>query len=161
MERAPGSRNRGLAFTLAACAGLLLLAACGSRMIRDRSPFVQITTLRLDPQAVVLELGIRNVNDVPMDLAHVDFTLTVRDAELAVVDEPRQGSVIASGREALQFEFPGKAPGRALLLDLQAGKVPSLPYRLEGSILSADDHLFRFKGEGHLYPVPGRPGQFR
>ena len=160
MVRFPESRLRFSTLLLAACA-VLALSACGTRVIRDQTPFVQINGLALGGEGVVLDLGVRNVNEVAMDLVHVDVRLTLLDTELAAVSEVREGSIIASGSETLQFRFPGTTAGRELLHDLQDGNTSSLPYRLEGSILTADDHRFPFTGAGHLYPVPGRPGQFR
>ncbi len=160
MAHTPAGTRRYIAFLAVACVAVLL-AGCGSRVVRDQQPFVQINGLALEADALVLDLGVRNVNEVPMDLVHVDFRLALQDTELAVIDEPRQGSIIATGSETLQFRFSGANAGLALLRDLQNGKLISLPYTLEGSILTTDDHSFPFKGGGHLYPVPGRPGQFR
>ena len=41
------------------------------------------------------------------------------------------------------------------------GDVPNLPFRLEGRVHTEEDGFLRFKHKGHLYPVPGKPGQFR
>jgi len=48
-----------------------------------------------------------------------------------------------------------------LLVSLKDGEVPSLPFRLEGRVHTEESGNLRFKHKGHLYPVPGRPGQFR
>jgi len=48
-----------------------------------------------------------------------------------------------------------------LLNSLQNGEVQSLPYTLKGSVSSIDDGSLHFEHEGHIYPLPGRPGHFR
>ena len=48
-----------------------------------------------------------------------------------------------------------------MLDTLQNGEVKSLPYWLKGSIESIEDGTLPFQYEGHIYPSPGRPGQFR
>jgi len=40
-------------------------------------------------------------------------------------------------------------------------EVPNLPFRLEGRVHTEEDKFLQFKHKGHLYPVPGKPGQFR
>ena len=50
---------------------------------------------------------------------------------------------------------------RKLLESLQSGDVKSLPYQLKGSVFSQQDGTLNFEHEGHIYPMPGRPGHFR
>ena len=153
--------GRILAFALLAGISLMMLAACGSNMVRGQPPFVQINALKLNGETVTLDLGVRNVNDVMLDIEHIGFALKLRESELASLDTPRQTSVTANGSEAIQFEVVANPAGRDLLVALQNGEINSLPYSLEGTIRAAEEKHLKFSGEGHLYPVPGRPGQFR
>ena len=47
------------------------------------------------------------------------------------------------------------------LRSLESGDTDSLPFSLEGRVHTLDDGYLRFEQKGHLYRVPGRPGQFR
>ena len=161
MEHTFDRFGRSLAFILITSVSLLVLAACGAKMVRGQSPFVQISALKLNNETVTLDLGVRNVNDVVLDIENIGFALSVRDTELASHDTPMQSSVIANGSETLQFEIAVSPAGRDLLITLQNGETGSLPYSLEGTIQAVEDRRLKFRGEGHLYPVPGRPGQFR
>ena len=51
--------------------------------------------------------------------------------------------------------------GTALLEQLQAGDLKSLPYDFSGAVLADGSRAYRFQRDGHIYTVPGRPGQFR
>jgi len=44
---------------------------------------------------------------------------------------------------------------------LQNGDVKSLPYSLRGSVSTREEGILYFEYEGHIYPLPGRPGHFR
>ena len=106
-------------------------------------------------------LGVRNINEVTIEVARVSFTLKLDGSELASFNDTVDASVIASGRETLRFELQASEPGRRLLESLEKGDVSNLPYTLEGSITTLEDGSLELTGEGRLYPVPGRPGQFR
>ncbi|NIP17246.1 MAG: hypothetical protein GWM87_03115 [Xanthomonadales bacterium] len=147
-------------FTLAAAASLLL-SACGAHVVKGEPPFVRINGLEVDGNAASLDLGVRNVNGVPLEISAMEFVISARDHEIARFDGPRQASVIANGSETLRFELPLEAAGVEALQALQDGETSSLPYSLEGEIESLEKVTLEFEGKGYLYPVPGRRGQFR
>jgi hypothetical protein len=160
MEHVFDRIGRLLVFVLIAGVGLLL-TACGASVVRGESPFVQINALKLNHETVTVELGVRNVNDVVMEIEKIDFVLTVQATELTRYDAPMLTSVIANGSETLRFEVAINPAGRDLLGALQNAEIASLPYELEGTIQAAEESLLTFHRKGHIYPVPGRPGQFR
>ena len=139
----------------------MALAACGSGLVRGESPYVKIDSLRLQETSMEVGLGVRNINEVTIQTARVSFTVMLDGSELARFDDAVDVSVIASGRETLRFELQPSESGKQLLQSLEKGDVPNLPYTLEGSIVTLEEGLLEFTGEGRLYPVPGRPGQFR
>ncbi len=139
----------------------LSLGGCGGRMVRGESPYVGIQSISLDGQRVELRLRLRNINDVAIQVARIRFTLQLEETELANFDEARNASVIANGLETLRFELDASADALALFESLEGGEVPNLSYAVEGSISTTDEGPLSFSGEGRIYPVPGRPGQFR
>lgn len=142
---------------------LLMTAACSSGLVRGEPPYVKIHSLRMDAAGpdMELRLGVRNINDVAIKTAWVAFKVTLGDAELAHFDGPVDASVIANGSETLRFNVQASAAGRQLLQALETGEMPNLAYDLEGSIRTVEGDSLEFEGSSRLYPVPGRPGQFR
>jgi hypothetical protein len=138
------------------------LSACGKRVTRGETPFVRITALMLSEQWLDIELSVRNRNDVPLQIDLVRFQLNISEKTHASYDGPHDANVVANGSERLSFRIelpPDKA--RARLEALEAGDIVSLPYHLEGEVHQLEAGTLRFENDGHVYPVPGRPGHFR
>jgi hypothetical protein len=108
-----------------------------------------------------LRLRIRNVNELPIQVRRLRFRLALEGTELTRFDGARTASVIANGVDTLAFELSASDAGRDLLASLTSGEVANLAYTLEGEIGAAESEPLSFTGEGRIYPVPGRPGQFR
>jgi LEA14-like dessication related protein len=139
----------------------VLLSACASPGVRGEPPFIQINGLRLVDDLVNLDLGIRNVNAEPMMIEHIEFEFTVENEELAIYKAASSASVSSNGMENLRFELAASPGGLKLLNDLQNGDHPNLEYAIEGVLQVFEDSELKVRREGRLYPVPGRPGQFR
>lgn len=152
----PG-RIAGMALLISA----LLVAACGPGVVTGRPPFVGISSMTLDDAGLSTQFRISNQNGVPMTLQDIEIAVTVDGVGL--VREKRSLSLSVDANSAEEVDV-SQAPGdsaRDLLLSLQAGKVLSLPFTLDGRARTEEDGNLRFEQKGHLYPVPGRPGQFR
>ncbi len=146
---------------LAALTAGLMVAACGPKVVRGQPPFAQVNALRLDGTALQLELGLRNINDEPMEVQYLQLTLTVQETELTAHEGPLTAIVSANGKETLSLRLPASETGRRLLAALEDGAHTNLPYQLRGSLQTAGDSELPFQSNGRLYPVPGRSGQFR
>ena len=142
---------------------VLLCVSCGSKLIRGESPVIRITELSHRDNNITLQLNIRNLNGVDLNVQSIDFRLTVNENkdELVVYSGPVATIIVANGVESWSVETLESDTGRMLLDKLESGEINSLPYKLKGSINSAEDGTLRFEFEGHLYPLPGRPGHFR
>lgn len=152
--------TRHLGFVLAVLT-LMACAACGTKLIRGEAPMVRMTELSHQDSNITLQLSMRNVNDVPLDIHSIDFSLSVDDEELFTYQGPAETNIVANGTETWSVEVEESQSSRDLLDTLENGDVKSLPYSLKGSIRSKDDGTLRFSYEGHMYPLPGRPGHFR
>lgn len=141
----------------------LLCVSCGSNVVRGESPLVRITELSHADNQINLQLNIRNLNGVDLNVQSIDFRLSVDESmeELVVYSGPAAINITANGIESWSVETAESDAGRALLDRLENREIMSLPYHLKGSISSADEGAMRFEYEGHLYPLPGRPGHFR
>ncbi len=140
---------------------VMLSAACGAKIIRGAAPLVRMNELSHQNDTITLQLSMRNINGVQLDVQSIDFSLTVDDDELFSYQGPANTNIVANGTETWSVEIEESQSSRDLLDSLENGEVKSLPYTLKGSIRSTDDGTLRFNYEGHLYPRPGRPGYFR
>lgn len=140
---------------------VMLSAACGAKIIRGEAPMVYMNELSHQNDTISLRLSMRNINGVPLDVQSIDFSLTVEDDELFGYQGPAETNIIANGTETWSVEIEESQTSRKLLESLESGEVQSLPYSLKGSINSKDNGTLRFNYEGHIYPLPGRPGHFR
>ncbi|MGB5290939.1 MAG: hypothetical protein WBN41_05770 [Lysobacterales bacterium] len=148
-------------------AGLLLVAllsaACGTQVVRGASPIVRMTELSHQDNKLSLQVSMRNLNGVNLDIQTIDFRLTVNDNEdeLFVYNGPADTNIVANGTESWTVEVEENEVSRELLNSLENGDINSLPYALKGSITSENEGKLRFEYEGHIYPLPGKPGHFR
>ena len=140
---------------------VMFATGCGSKIIRGASPMVRMSELSHQNQKIMLELSMRNLNGVELDVQNIDFSLSVDDNELFTYQGPAETNIVANGTETWSVEVEESQSSRELLNTLQNGEVKSLPYSLKGKIHSTDDGSLRFEYEGHIYPLPGKPGHFR
>ena len=142
---------------------VLFLTACGSNIIRGEPPIVRMSELSHQGNTIKLQLSMRNLNGVDLDITSTDFSLTVNDSEqeLFAYKGPLNTNIGANGTEVWSVEVEESKTSRELLDSLENGDIKSLPYKLKGSVYSKDDGKLRFEYEGHIYPLPGKPGHFR
>ena len=124
---------------------------------------VRMTELSHQDDNINLQLSMRNLNGVDLDIRSIDFRLTVNEDEdeLFVYDGPVETNIVANGTETWSVDVVESEASRVLLNSLENGDIKSLPYALKGSVTSKDDGKLRFEHEGHIYPLPGKPGHFR
>ena len=139
----------------------LLIASCAGQGVRGQSPFVQVNGLRIQGQSLSLDLGVRNVNSEVINIEHIEFSISLEETSLAIYKAASQANIIANGTENIRFELVPSAEGLELLDKLQSGEHPNLEYSLEGMFLVNENKKMKVMSNGHIYPVPGRPGQFR
>ena len=140
---------------------VMLCTACGASLVRGEPPMVRMNELSHQDNSITLQLSMRNVNGVPLDIMEIDFSLSMNEGELFTYNGPVDTDIVANGTETWSVDVVESKTSRELLDSLQNGDVKSLPYSLKGSIITRDDGTMRFEHEGHIYPLPGRPGHFR
>ena len=124
---------------------------------------VRMTELSHQDNNISLQVTMRNLNGVDLDVKSIDFRLSVNENEdeLFVYNGPVDTNIVANGTETWSVEVVESETSRELLDSLENGEIKSLPYALKGSVTSKDDGTLRFEYEGHIYPLPGKPGHFR
>jgi len=140
---------------------VMLVSACGPKLIRGESPMVRISELSHQDSTVSLQLSIRNVNDEALDILDIDFSLSSDDQQLLAYTGTAIININANGTETWSVGIAESGTTRQRLDALQDGEIKSLPYTLEGTISTRESGRLRFEYEGHLYPLPGRAGHFR
>lgn len=159
-EIKPFVRQLGLGLLLLS---VLLCTACGTKIVRGASPMVRMTELSHEDGNISLQVSMRNLNGVDLEVQSIDFRLTVNESEdeLFVYNGPVETNIVANGTESWSVEVVESETARELLVSLENGDIKSLPYQLKGSVTSKNDGKLRFEYEGHIYPLPGKPGYFR
>jgi len=144
---------------------LALLAFCvscsSSKQIKGESPFIRISSLSVMADALAAEFDIHNINDVVMHIDAIDIKIVGEDIQLVHYATDIKLAVDPNTTEEVSLQGSPNSKAAQLLQDLESGRISSLPFSLEGRVHTLDDGYLPFKNEGHLYPVPGRPGQFR
>lgn len=140
---------------------LVLCSACGPQQVKGQPPFVGISSLSMQESSLSARLNIRNINDVELHIDAIDIKLRVRDVELTHYVNDFKLTVDPNTTEEVSLDELPDIHARQQLMELESGVVSSLPFSLEGRVHTTRDGYLTFKNQGHLYPVPGRPGQFR
>lgn len=153
----PGGWRTALLAILAASAAL----SCASQEIRGRAPFISISGMSLAGDRLSADFEVRNQNDVPMTIDGIDIRVRVNDAELVRENRDFALDIGARSSETVLVEELPDEFSRSLLESLGSGEVKSLAFDLDGRVHTREDGFLAFSHEGYLYPVPGRPGQFR
>jgi len=138
-----------------------LCVACGPRQVKGKAPVVSIATLTVADEKLGASFNIRNINDVAMDIVQIDITIRIREVELTRHVSALALSIDPNTTEDVVVEKVPEEFAQKLLDDLEKGDTGNLPFFLEGNIRTTQDGNVPFSYEGYLYPVPGRPGQYR
>ena len=141
---------------------LVLLAACGGTSISGgEPPQVTINSLSKTAAGLNLQLRFRNINQEPMVINRANFTFTLDDHPFKISNSDMQLSLDASTSEvsAFMLALPGEVDSR--LSAVESGEVASLQHELKGEVFDQQGNNLKFSFKGHIYAVPGRPGQFR
>lgn len=140
---------------------LVVCSACGPSIIRGQPPFVSISSLNLDEQKMTAVFTVSNQNGEPMEINGVEIRVQLENTELTRYNENFNLIIDANSAEDVTVDQPTDESTLKLLTALQNGELISLPFELEGRVNTVADGYLKFRNKGHLYPVPGRPGQFR
>jgi len=135
--------------------------SCGPQVIQGRPPFISISGVSLNGDTLSVDFDIRNQNGVPMTVDSVEIGVTVSEVELARVNRQEDLTIGANSAEQVHVEELPAEGGLALLESLENGEKKSLPFDLKGRVRTVEDGYLSYEQTGYLFPVPGRPGNFR
>ena len=154
-------RLRLFTSALLAIAALATIVSCGPQVIEGRPPFISISSMSLEGETLSAEFTLSNQNGVPMTVSRIDIKVTVNEVELTSYDSPLDLTIDANSAEDVVVDKRPDDFTRSLLNSLESGDLNSLPFDLEGRVLTAEDGYLSFEQTGYLYPVPGKPNQYR
>ena len=140
---------------------IVACTACGPSIIRGKPPFISIASLNLEGEQLSADFNISNQNGERMEINGIEIEVQVEDAVLTRYNSDFKLEIGANSTEEILVEQLPDEFTQALLTSLEGGEVSSLPFRLEGQVNTLTDGILQFRNKGHLYPVPGKPGQFR
>lgn len=141
---------------------LALCVGCGSsHQVKGESPFIRISSMSILENSLSAEFNIQNINDVEMKIDAVDIKILGENVELVHYLDDLNLTVDPNATEEISLQELPNSSATQLLNELESGRISSLPFSLEGRVHTQQDGYLPFKNEGHLYPVPGKPGQFR
>ena len=146
-----------LLLTLTMLAGV----GCGPKLIKGRPPFVSISDMRLSEDTLKTEFDITNQNGVPMTIESMDITVMINTTELARFSSRETLEMTANGTEEVEVSDSPDDFTRNLLASLDDGRLKSLSFDLNATAMTLEDGRLVSEHTGYLYPVPGRPGQYR
>ena len=156
VKKMPGNRSFVLFLLI-----ILVCTACGPGIIQGRPPFISISGLSLQGDRLLANFNISNPNGEAMNIDGVEITVRVEEAKLAAYTEDVKIEIGTNSTEFIEVEQFPDASVKDLLISLRDGAIPNLPFRLEGRVHTEESGFLQFKHKGHLYPIPGKPGQFR
>ncbi len=139
----------------------ILCAACGPNQVKGKAAVVSIASMSVDGEQFSATFNFRNINDVPMDIEQININIHIGDVELTRHVDSLALSIDPNTTEDVVVNKLPDEFSRELLAELESGNVKSLPFFLEGRLKTTQDGNVPFKYEGFLYPVPGKPGQYR
>lgn len=140
---------------------ILACTGCGPSIIKGRPPFITISELSLQGDRLAANFNISNPNGEAMNIDGIEITVRAEEAELARYSQDLKLTIGANSTEFIEVEQHPDAFVRGQLVSLMDGEILSLPFRLEGRVHTEEDGFLQFRHKGHLYPIPGKPGQFR
>ena len=139
----------------------LACTACGPSIIRGKPPFISIAGLALAGEQLSADFNISNQNGEPMEITGIEIEVQVEEAVLTRYNSNFELTISANSTEEVLVEQLPDEFTQQLLTSLEGGEVASLPFSLHGQVYTVADGVLKFRNKGHLYPVPGKPGQFR
>jgi len=142
-------------------AATLVSVSCGPQVIKGRPPFISISGMNLDGDSLSTEFNISNQNGVTMTIESVEITVNVNTTELARYTGQEQLEISANTTEKVVVQATPDDFTKNLLTSLDDGRLQSLAFDLQGSVMTLENDRLRSEHTGYLYPVPGKPGYYR
>lgn len=150
----------GMAWLVLMILLLPALSACGGgQLARDRQPQVVIEGATVGEAQLQLSIGVRNLNEVLLDVAYLEFDLEMGTFERRRTQRSGALRVPANSREYVPMILPLDTEQQQWITGQSHQQ--GIHYRMWGKVHRQDGGPFPFRVEGRLYPVPGRPGEFR
>lgn len=142
-------------------AGLLAACAGNIRDVTNQPPQASVDGIERRGDTVQVELALGNVNDEPMRLSSLEFSLALDGVPLTSGRRDTSLMISANGREVLRIALPAEAEGLERLERLSGGEAARLPWTLTLALGIVEGSDRETRTEGWLHPVPGQPNRFR
>jgi len=137
-----------------------ILTACSSQ-VRGEAPQVAINLLRLDGNQLAVELRIRNINDVPLNITAMPYRIEFADQVSINGGNSASLTIGPRGTEISQERITISETLSQLFAQLDNGEKPNLGYHLDGELQTDSNHRLQFEFRSRLFTVPGREREYR
>lgn len=140
-----------------------MIAACSSNLrdVYGEPPQTSLNGMERQPEGVVVELALRNVNDEALRLKAASMTLSLDDQPLVSGGRDLELTVSARGREVVRLTLPADPAGLERLDALADNQEQRLPWTMEVTLTLAGGGERLARANGWLHRVPGQPNRFR
>lgn len=140
-----------------------LLAACGTgpHKVKGEPPIFAIDNLLRKDSVVVVDLGVRNINDRSLEVTSIDLELRLDEKPLASGERTSNVTISARSREVVRLEARGQPAGLALLDELADGRHSGLRWQMDLTLTDERGREETTESNGWLHAVPGQPDRFR
>ena len=151
------STNRRIKFartaaTLFLVFAMLAGAGCSPKLIKGRPPFVSISDMRLSEDTLKTEFDISNQNEVAMTIESLDIVVRINTTELARYSSTETLEITANGTEEVIVTDSPDDFTRNLLTSLDDGRLKSLSFDLNATVMTLEDGRLLSEHKGYLYP---------
>lgn len=143
----------------------MMTSGCGgnhTRQVRGELPTISLDSLTRTNGRIEVDVGIRNLNDSPMDIDSIRIALSVAEEAVAEFhDERLDLTVGARGREVIRLTGSDSDSLRESLDLLTSGERASLPWSMAIDLGRSGRSDRQTESNGFLHSVPGQPDRFR
>ncbi|MFU8833119.1 MAG: LEA type 2 family protein [Wenzhouxiangella sp.] len=149
---------------IASLLAVMLLAACGgsARQIKGEAPMIGLDGLTRSNGDLILNVSIRNVNDLRLEVSGLKLWLELDGTPAAETwVPPGRLSISPRGREVVRMQATATASAEEQLQRLTNAEQNNLPWRLKVEFDDTHRNGQPREARGFLHAVPGQPNRFR
>ena len=148
---------------LTSVALMAVLIACTGQphRISDQAPLLDIDSLEIGEDGLVIALAIRNLNDQAAEFSALDLRLSLEGELLAESARREAFYISARSRELLRIKTNAEPSGLDQLESLGRGEHSSLRWEATATLTDPRGRQIQIDEDGWLHAVPGHPARFR
>src|SRR5690625_2467183 len=153
--------SRPKIFIVLLLAGFLSACSSGPRELLREPLQIRLYGLEISDDELIVDLAVRNINDLPRQLDRIDLELSVDSHVLVATEDFPNLDISARSREILRLTTRAEPDGLQRLEALGPGDTARLPWVIEAKLEVDQKRSRPVQASGWLYRSPGQPNRFR